>query len=873
MIRGVDVDIADGEFCVLVGPSGCGKSTLLRMIAGLEEITDGEIAIGGKVVNRVPPKERDIAMVFQNYALYPHMTVRDNMSFALMLAKQSKAEIARARGAAPPTSSGSSPYLDRYPRQLSGGQRQRVAMGRAIVRDPQVFLFDEPLSNLDAKLRVQMRTEIKELHQRLKTTSIYVTHDQIEAMTMADKIVVMRDGIVEQTGDPLDALRPAGQHVRRRLHRLAGDEHHPGHRARNGGGGRRSSSATACALPVPRGARADDGQAVLYGMRPEHCALTGDGGLPAEVVVVEPTGADTQLYCRFNGQEVTSIVARPRRLPPGRPRRPRARSCASAPVRRGERTLGSPLTLVQPCARQRSSEAPQPEEESMSEIKRREFLKAIGGRRRRHRARRRRCSRPRPPRSSGTSTPEKGAKLRVLRWKRFVQGDEDVWAANTKKFTEMTGIEVRVDAEGWEDVRPKAAVAANVGSGPDIIISTMDDAHQYPDKLVDVTDLANYLGDKYGGWYRSARVPTACTARTLDRRSDGRCRQRDRLPRKPRQGGGLRRRPEGHGRLPEAVPGAEGEGHAGGLRARQRDRRLDTWTHWLVWAHGGKLVDAKNNVVIDSPETIAGARVREAALRDVHPRHAVVARPEQQQGVPRRPDLAHRNGISIYYAAKTSPDPKLQEMADDIQHANFPIGPVGKPTRAQPRSSPDDLQVLEVSERGEGIPALHDGEGAVRAVAGGVDRLRVAIRCGLRVEPDLDEDPKNTPYRDCMKNMPPTGYAGEMGYASAARSRTSSSSTWSRRRRRARRRRRKRRSGRRSGRSATTRYDVAPLRRRCDRTMRRRRDVIPARVGAVACRRRSTRAAPCDRSRCLLRDLGRVERLFARVPSRIHRCP
>ena len=197
VIRGVDIGIADGEFCVLVGPSGCGKSTLLRMIAGLEEITEGEIVIGGKVVNRVRPKERDIAMVFQNYALYPHMTVRDNMSFALKLARRGSADIAE-RVARAADILGLSPYLDRYPRQLSGGQRQRVAMGRAIVRDPQVFLFDEPLSNLDAKLRVQMRTEIKELHQRLKTTSIYVTHDQIEAMTMADRIV-MRDGIVEQS--------------------------------------------------------------------------------------------------------------------------------------------------------------------------------------------------------------------------------------------------------------------------------------------------------------------------------------------------------------------------------------------------------------------------------------------------------------------------------------------------------------------------------------------------------------------------------------------------------------------------------------------------------------------------------------------------
>ncbi len=302
VIRGVDIAIADGEFCVLVGPSGCGKSTLLRMIAGLEEISEGEIAIGETVVNRVPPKERDIAMVFQNYALYPHMTVRDNMSFALMLAKQPKAEIeARVKKAADIL--GLTVYLDRYPRQLSGGQRQRVAMGRAIVRDPQVFLFDEPLSNLDAKLRVQMRTEIKELHQRLKTTSIYVTHDQIEAMTMADKIVVMKDGIVEQTGDPLTLYdRPVNTFV-------AGFIGSPAMNMIPGVAGNAGSVdfGGSVLLPLPSGARAVGGREVLYGVRPEHCALASSG-LPVEVVVVEPTGADTQLYCRFNGRDVTATI-------------------------------------------------------------------------------------------------------------------------------------------------------------------------------------------------------------------------------------------------------------------------------------------------------------------------------------------------------------------------------------------------------------------------------------------------------------------------------------------------------------------------------------------------------------------------------------
>ncbi len=193
VIHGLDVDIEDGEFVVLVGPSGCGKSTLLRMIAGLEGISSGDIMIGKSVVNNLPPSQRDIAMVFQNYALYPHKTVNDNMAFSLKMKGLSKNDISNRVNQAAEIL-GLTPYLKRYPRALSGGQRQRVAMGRAIVRDPQVFLFDEPLSNLDAKLRVQMRAEIRELQQRLNSTTIYVTHDQIEAMTMADKIVVMKDG-------------------------------------------------------------------------------------------------------------------------------------------------------------------------------------------------------------------------------------------------------------------------------------------------------------------------------------------------------------------------------------------------------------------------------------------------------------------------------------------------------------------------------------------------------------------------------------------------------------------------------------------------------------------------------------------------------
>src|SRR5512133_2996163 len=212
-VRGIDLDIADKEFVVLVGPSGCGKSTTLRMIAGLEEISAGEIAIDGEVVNDVPPKDRDMAMVFQNYALYPHMTVYENMSFGLRLKRYPRDEIARRVQEAARILD-ITELLDRKPRQLSGGQRQRVAMGRAIVRNPKVFLFDEPLSNLDAKLRVQMRTEIKKIHQTVTTTTVYVTHDQVEAMTLADRVVIMNAGAIEQVGPPTELYhRPATKFV------------------------------------------------------------------------------------------------------------------------------------------------------------------------------------------------------------------------------------------------------------------------------------------------------------------------------------------------------------------------------------------------------------------------------------------------------------------------------------------------------------------------------------------------------------------------------------------------------------------------------------------------------------------------------------
>ena len=316
-VRGIDLDIADHEFVVLVGPSGCGKSTTLRMIAGLEDITGGEIFIGGDVVNDVLPKDRDIAMVFQNYALYPHMTVAQNMSFGLRLKRYPKAEIKKRVDEAARILD-IKELLERKPKALSGGQRQRVAMGRAIVRNPKVFLFDEPLSNLDAKLRVQMRTEIKKVHQQVRTTTVYVTHDQVEAMTLADRVVVMNHGIIEQVGTPQELYHSPKTRF------VAGFIGSPAMnfipcRLENGGGGLSVRVNDQVSFPVPQ-ARAEHYRGhtqngkLLLGLRPEHIteahAHLSPGEVPfdAQLDVTEPMGMETLVYFPLNGTQVCGRV-------------------------------------------------------------------------------------------------------------------------------------------------------------------------------------------------------------------------------------------------------------------------------------------------------------------------------------------------------------------------------------------------------------------------------------------------------------------------------------------------------------------------------------------------------------------------------------
>jgi multiple sugar transport system substrate-binding protein len=364
-------------------------------------------------------------------------------------------------------------------------------------------------------------------------------------------------------------------------------------------------------------------------------------------------------------------------------------------------------------------------------------------------------------------TPEKGAKLRVLRWKRFVQGDEDMWAENTKKFTKATGIDVRIDAEGWEDLRPKAAVAANVGSGPDIIIGTFEDAHQYPDKLVDVTDLANYLGGKYGGWYPVAKaygtsknrwiaIPMGAAGATFVYRESA------------MKAAGFDTFPKDTAGFLKLCQGLKAKGLPPGFALGNATGDGNTWTHWVVWAHGGKMVDTKNNVVLNSPETIAALEYSKQLYETFVPGTLSWLDPNNNKAFLDGQIGVTNNGISIYYAAKNSQDPKLQEMAKDIGHANFPIGPVGRPTELHlvfpmmifkytkyPNAAKEYLRFM--MEKEQYVPWQ-------QASIGYVTQPLAAYESN----PIWTSDPKNTPYRDLMKNQLPNGYAGEMGYASAA---------------------------------------------------------------------------------------------------------
>jgi multiple sugar transport system substrate-binding protein len=369
--------------------------------------------------------------------------------------------------------------------------------------------------------------------------------------------------------------------------------------------------------------------------------------------------------------------------------------------------------------------------------------------------------------AQGRWVPEKGAKLRVLRWKRFVQGDEDLWMQNTKKFTQKTGIEVRVDNEGWEDVRPKAAVAANVGSGPDIIISTFEDAHQYPEKLVDVTDVCNYLGGKYGGWYdvcksycthknRWIAVPMGCAGNALVYRES------------KMHEAGFDKFPSDLAGFLKLAQGMKAKGMPSGFALGNATGDGNSWTHWVVWAHGGKMVDQHNNVVINSPETIVALEYAKELYQTFAPGTLSWLDSNNNKAFLDGQIGLTLNGISIYYAAKTSQDPKLKELANDIQHAHLPIGPIGKTTELNLFFP---MMLFKYSKHPNAAKAYlafmmekEQYEPWQQAAIGYVTQPLKAYEAN----PIWTSDPKHTPYRDAMKIMLPNGYAGDMGYASAA---------------------------------------------------------------------------------------------------------
>jgi multiple sugar transport system substrate-binding protein len=401
----------------------------------------------------------------------------------------------------------------------------------------------------------------------------------------------------------------------------------------------------------------------------------------------------------------------------------------------------------------------------MSNIKRRDFLKisaglaagAAGGM-------------PLLAKAQGKAAPwkpEKGAKLRVLRWKRFVQGDEDLWMANTKKFAEKTGVEVRVDNEGWEDVRPKAAVAANVGSGPDIIISTFEDAHQYPDKLVDVSDVANYLGGKYGGWYDVCKdyctekgkwnaVPMGCAGNAVVHRIGA------------MKEAGFSEFPKDTAGFLKLAQAYKAKGLPPGFALGNATGDGNVWTHWLVWSHGGKMVDTKGNVVIASPETEAALNYGKQLYETFIPGTLSWLDPNNNKAFLDGQIGMTANGISVYYAAKNSPDPKMKAMVDDIGHANFPVGPIGRTTELNLFFPMMLFKYSKVPNAAKAYLAfMMEKEQYEPWQAASIGYVSHPLRA-YEQSPLWKSDPKNLPYSNSMKIMLPNGYSGPMGYASAA---------------------------------------------------------------------------------------------------------
>ena len=755
VIHGVNIAIDDGEFVVLVGPSGCGKSTLLRMLAGLENITDGEIKIGDRVVNHLPPKERDVAMVFQNYALYPHMTVAANMAFSMKLRGAPKDETERRVKRAAEIL-GLQNLLERFPRQLSGGQRQRVAMGRAIVRDPQVFLFDEPLSNLDAKLRVQMRTEIKELHQRLKTTTVYVTHDQIEAMTMADKIVVMHDGRVEQIGAPLELYDRPQNHLCCRLYRLAGDEFSARRHSEQWQPRIRSDpAARACRSPgAPAGS---DGRPAIYGVRPEHFTIADDGAEATDPVSSNRPARKSRSSPNSAAPKLSRCSANVIQFKPGDKIRLKPDPAARASVRRriGRTAQANNQTgrndhddIRPPHAaqgRHGAATAAAPDRACLSRVG-----QSLGARRR-------------------PGSRRKTRSFRCCAGNISCKSEDDQFVKLIDAFTKATGVKVTIwprvlrgraaESLGRRQYRRRARTCS--GACTRCRICSRKNASMSPTSpTISARNMAAgstvraeiRQGTATSGSASRSAIPATCMNYRHGASNKA----------------GFSKFPSKTDEFLEYAKAMKKNNTPGGFALGHASGDGNAWVYWCLWAHGGNIVDKNDKVTINSPETEKALNYAKAALREHDPWHRRMERRLQQQGVPRRRNQLDRQRHLDLRRRQEGCRPRT-DIAKDMDHASCRSGPVGKPTELHLMYPILAMTLHEISAGLQSADGLHAGGGPVQSVDGGGAGLSHPLPQRLRQEPDLDRRSEETRFSaTSAKRTLTAGGLGSVGEKAAA---------------------------------------------------------------------------------------------------------
>ena len=761
VLHGVSIDIAEGEFVVLVGPSGCGKSTLLRMLAGLEHVTSGEILIGDRVVNDLPPKDRDIAMVFQNYALYPHLTVADNMAFSLTLKNALEGRDRRRGSSRRPRSSGSptcSTATRASSRAASASASPWAARSCATRRSS---CSTSRCRTSTPSCASSMRAEIKNLHQRLKTTTVYVTHDQIEAMTMADKIVVMHDGRVEQVGAPLDLYdRPDNLFV-------AGFIGSPAMNMLTGridaAMARASSPATGIALPVGRPLAAAPEGAGRLRPAPGIACISAATCRFGSTWSSRP-GRRRTFSADIGATEVVGVF-RERVRAAARRGDPRLdRSGGDASLRRRDRAHAYRPEGARLRGRRPFGQIQSRDKEVLSHEQ--HHPQRPDGRRRRPRRRRRRsaCRAP-SPRTCRPTPPRTARGCACCAGCRSSRARRRPGTPTPQAFTEATGVEVRIDQESWEDVRPKAAVAANVGSGPDMVMSWFDDPFQYPDKLVDVTELAEAVGAANGGWYDGPKGYAVrdgqFIAMPLCAIGNAICYRQSHM-----EAAGFTEFPTDSAGFLELCKALQANGTPAGFPHGKAVGDGNNYAHWLLWSHGGKMINEDGTVGIDSAETRAAIEYAKELYATFIPGTESWLDINNNRAFLAGQVSLTANGVSLYYAAMN--DPAMAEIAEDIRTTNLPIGPVGKSVELHQTTSISIFNHTQVPGGGDGLPAVHVRGGADERLDRGGERL--LLRRRSRTSRTTRSGPRTRSTRPTPRpsaSLRPNGYAGPLGYASA----------------------------------------------------------------------------------------------------------